>query len=125
MPKLGPVEIGYKSANLVSVFATGPRAVGFYNRLGRAGRHHADDHLVESEYRNVFLKLFPRYAGRAHRGATVASKPSTRHGSSSLNSRRLCPPSGQSLVINESCVGIFHGAKCSVDLLAVAESLKC
>ena len=45
---------------------------GLYNRLGRAGRHHADDHLVESEYRSVFLKLFPRYAGRARRGATVA-----------------------------------------------------
>ena len=28
--------------------------------------------LVESEYRSVFLKLFPRYAGRARRGATVA-----------------------------------------------------
>ena len=39
---------------------------------GRVGRHHADDHLVESEYRSVFLKLFPRYAGRARRGATVA-----------------------------------------------------
>ena len=26
---------------------------GLYNRLGRAGRHHADDHLVESEYRNM------------------------------------------------------------------------
>ena len=38
----------------------------------RAGRHHADDHLVESEYRSMFLKLFPRYAGRARRGATVA-----------------------------------------------------
>ena len=31
---------------------------GLYNRLGRAGRHHADDHLVESEYRSVCLKLF-------------------------------------------------------------------
>ena len=28
--------------------------------------------LVESEYRSVFLKVFPRYAGRARRGATVA-----------------------------------------------------
>ncbi len=28
--------------------------------------------LVESEYRSVFLKRFPRYAGRARRGATVA-----------------------------------------------------
>ena len=28
--------------------------------------------LVESEYRSVFLKLFPRYAGRARREATVA-----------------------------------------------------
>ena len=37
------------------------------------GRHHADDYLVESEYRSVFLKLFPRYAGRARRGATAAS----------------------------------------------------
>ena len=43
----------------MSVFATGPRAVGFYNRLGRAGRHHADDLLVESEYRSVFLDLWP------------------------------------------------------------------
>ena len=34
VPKLGPVEIGYKSANLVSVFATGPRAVGFTIVLG-------------------------------------------------------------------------------------------
>ena len=30
-------------------------------------------YLVKSEYRSVFLKLFPRYVGRFHRGATVAS----------------------------------------------------
>ena len=28
-----------------------------------ASRHHADDHLVESEYRSVFLKRFPRSNG--------------------------------------------------------------
>ena len=46
-------------------------AKGRDNRLGRTGRHHADDLLVESEYPSV-LKVFPRYAGRARRGATVA-----------------------------------------------------
>ena len=30
------------------------------------------NHLVESEYRSVCLKLFSRYAERAHQGATVA-----------------------------------------------------
>ena len=52
-------------------FAPG-KGRGLYNRLGRAGRHHADDLLVESEYRSVCLKLFSRYAERAHQGATVA-----------------------------------------------------
>ena len=33
--------------------------------LTSRGRHHADDHLVESEYRSVFLKLFPRDRGGA------------------------------------------------------------
>ena len=34
VPKLGPFEIAHKSSSLVSVFATGPRAVGFTIVLG-------------------------------------------------------------------------------------------
>ena len=49
-----------------------PRAVRFTIALDGRVVHHADDHLVESEYRSVFLKLFPRHANQAHRGATVA-----------------------------------------------------
>ena len=57
------------------MFATGPRAVGFTIVLGGAGRHHADDHLVESEYRSVFLKLFPRYAALLHGPEQIADLP--------------------------------------------------
>ena len=42
------------------------------NELGHGRWVDEDDHLVESEYRSVCLKLFSRYAERAHQGATVA-----------------------------------------------------
>ena len=47
----------------MSVFATGPRAVGFTIVLGGRVVTMQMTTLVESEYRNVFLELFPRYAG--------------------------------------------------------------
>ena len=56
------------------MFATVLRAVGSTIVLGGRVVTHADDHLVESEYPSVFLKLcFQHYAGRTHRGATVAN----------------------------------------------------